>query len=362
MGDILHALPAVTALRLAHPEWVIDWVAEPRWQALFTAEDSLGRVTSRPLVNRILFAPTKEWRKTPLDAKTHHEIKLLRLALRAGAYDAVLDLQGAIRSAVIGRMAHCPRLIGEDQPRERIARWLFTERVATRGAHVIEQDIELASAVAGDDLKPAMPLLPTAPLAEAWADEILPKGSSLPAVLINPGAGWGAKRWPWERYAAVAKGLVDRGFKVLINAGPGEHTLAEAIVQSRSPAALRFVSPEIPALCTWPARWEGRLWASMAPPTRAATGPTGRDSTCCAAPRAGATTRAMQSRRPVCLPFSRKTCCAPPMNCSQRRRIHDGTGRSRTRSRASGLDHAMAACGAPHSRAAGLCSRGSLSL
>lgn len=236
MGDILHALPAVTALRQAHPEWVIDWVAEPRWRALFTTEDSLGPVTSQPLVNRLLFAPTRDWRKAPLNSRTLHEIKLLRLALRAGEYDAVLDLQGAVRSAVIGRLAHCRRLIGEDEPRERPARWLFTERVATRGAHVIEQDVELASAVAGDDLMSAKPLLPVDPAAEAWADGILPPDGRQRAVLINPGAGWGAKRWPTERYAAVAQGLIDRGCRVLVNAGPGEERLAEAIVQSAAGA------------------------------------------------------------------------------------------------------------------------------
>ena len=37
MGDILHALPAVTALRLAHPTWQIGWVVDPRWQALLKA-------------------------------------------------------------------------------------------------------------------------------------------------------------------------------------------------------------------------------------------------------------------------------------------------------------------------------------
>jgi heptosyltransferase I len=249
MGDILHALPAVTALRQAHPEWVIDWVAEPRWQALFTTEDSLGRVTSQPLVNRLLFAPTKDWRKAPLSSKTLHEIKLLRLALRAGGYDAVLDLQGAVRSAAIGRLAHCRRLIGEDEPRERPARWLFTERVATRGAHVIEQDMELASAVAGDDLKPAMPLLPVSRAAEAWADEILPPSMSRPAVLINPGAGWGAKRWPAERYAAVAQGFINRGCRVLVNAGPGEEPLADAIVRSTAGAtALRCTLDQLVAL------------------------------------------------------------------------------------------------------------------
>ena len=107
----------VTALRLAHPGWAIDWVVEPRWQALLTAEDSLGRVVSQPLVDRVHFAPTKEWRRAPLSENTLREIKLLRRTLQEGDYDAVLDLQGAIRSAVVGRMAKCRRLIGEAELR-----------------------------------------------------------------------------------------------------------------------------------------------------------------------------------------------------------------------------------------------------
>jgi heptosyltransferase-1 len=232
MGDILHALPAVTALRLAHPAWVIDWVIEPRWQAFFAAEDCLGRVISRPLVDHLLFAPTRAWRAAPLARRTIHEIKTLRRELRACDYDVVLDLQGAIRSAAIGRMAGCRRLIGESAPRELPARWLFTEQVETLSAHVIEQDLELASAVAGDNLSPAQPWLPIDPAAEAWAGEIMPSAPSQSAVLINPGAGWGAKRWPMDRYAAVGQALIERGLRVLVNAGPGEEPLAEAISQA----------------------------------------------------------------------------------------------------------------------------------
>jgi heptosyltransferase-1 len=232
MGDILHALPAVTALRLAHPEWVIDWVVEPRWRALVAAEGSTGRGPAQPLVDRLHLAPTKDWGKAPLSRKTLHEIKALRRALRAGGYDAVLDLQGAIRSAVVARLAGSRRVIGEAEPRERAARWLFTERVTTRGAHVIEQDVELAAAVAGDALTPAKPWLPVDPAAEVWADKVLPREAGQPAVLINPGAGWGAKRWPTERYAAVAQGLIDRGLRVLVNTGPGEGPLAEGILQT----------------------------------------------------------------------------------------------------------------------------------
>jgi heptosyltransferase-1 len=237
MGDILHALPAVTALRQAHPHWVIDWVVEPRWRALLAAESANGRSAAQPVVDHLHLAATKIWRKAPFSAKTLHEIKALRRALKVGGYDAVIDLQGAIRSAIVGRLTGCRRRIGEESPREREARWLFTERVATCGAHVIEQDVELASSIAGDDLKPVPPWLPVDAAAEAWADSILTPSGSQPVALINPGAGWGAKCWPVERYAAVARGLTYRGLRVLVNSGPGEEPLAETIVESTGGAA-----------------------------------------------------------------------------------------------------------------------------
>ena len=240
MGDILHALPAVTALRQAHPTWIIDWVVEPCWQALLTTNASnqqTGPGSGQPLVDHLHFAATKEWRKSIFSRNTFREINELRKNLRAGAYDVVLDLQGAIRSAIVGQLAGCRRMIGEAEPREHAARWFFTEFVATRGAHVIEQDIELASAIAGDELTPCQPWLPADPAAELWAESILPLNSSQTSVLINPGAGWGAKRWPVERYAAVARQLAERGARVLVNAGPGEEPLAEAIVQQAGGAA-----------------------------------------------------------------------------------------------------------------------------
>jgi heptosyltransferase I len=234
MGDILHALPAVTALRMAHPEWGIEWVVEPTWRALLAADGSLGRDTGKaaamqPLVDRLHIASSKQWRKNPLASQTRREINLLRRALMSEHYNAVLDLQGALRSAVIGRMASTRRFIGESRPREWAARWLFTERIDTHSAHVIEQDIELASAIAGDPLTPVQPFLPRDPAAEAWANQRLSSATDSSIILINPGAGWGAKRWPVERYADVARGLLNRGYRVLVNAGPGEAFLADTV-------------------------------------------------------------------------------------------------------------------------------------
>jgi heptosyltransferase-1 len=246
MGDILHALPAVTALRATHPEWVIDWVVEPIWSALLTAGGGAIRDTSaeaprQPVVDTVYFASTRKWRHNLLARETRKEIGAVRRALKQEPYDAVVDFQGAVRSAMIGRMARSRRYIGEAKPRESAAKLLFTERVATDGVHVIEQDMEVAAAIAGDALQPMQPMLPFDPEAERWADAVMGDSARAPAVLMNPGAGWGAKRWPVERYADVARALLNRGLRVFVNAGPGEVLLADAIVKRTGGGAVSLL-------------------------------------------------------------------------------------------------------------------------
>jgi heptosyltransferase I len=219
MGDILHALPAVAALRKAHPEWYIGWAVEPRWRPLLC-------------VDGIHLVNAKAWARCPFRPDTLRQIGALRRELRAARYDLCIDLQGAVRSALIGRLSGAPRMIGEDQPREWAARWLFGERVRTRGVHVIEQAVEVCAVAAGQPLSSILPSLPVNSEAEKWTDEVLKDAQHNPVVLLSPGAGWGAKRWPPERYGAVARDLERSGCKVLVNAGPGERVIAAEVVEA----------------------------------------------------------------------------------------------------------------------------------
>src|SRR6202453_1444265 len=225
MGDILHALPAVAALRRAHPKWYLGWAVEPRWHALLSGDGG-----EMPLVDRTHLVKAKEWARAPLRGETLREIVALRHALQAEHYDLCIDLQGAVRSALAGRLAGAARMIGEDQPREWAARWLFGERAPTQGVHVIEQAGEVCAAVAGDPLSPILPSLPVNREAELWADGGLGGAGKRPVVLVSPGAGWGAKRWPAERYGAVARDLHRSGCLVLVNAGPEERAIAAEVV------------------------------------------------------------------------------------------------------------------------------------
>ncbi len=185
-----------------------------------------------PLVDRVHLVDAKRWGRRPFHPETLGDIARVRRELQAERYDVCVDLQGAVRSAVIGRFAGAARMIGEDQPREGAARWLFGERIATVGRHVIEQSIEVLNAVEDEKLPVVQPLLPREPAAEAWVDSLLNQGLKLPYVVINPGAGWGAKRWPAERYGLVAKGLAAMGFGVVVNASPEETELSAEVVRA----------------------------------------------------------------------------------------------------------------------------------
>lgn len=241
MGDILHSLPAVTALRRAHPGWHIGWAVEPQWVSLFRAENASPGTDGMPLVDALHIVPAKRWARTPFRLRTLREIRAIRRELRAARYDVALDLQGAVRSALIARAAGAQRLIGEAEPREALARALFSERVATRGIHVIEQSIEVVEALTAQPLPSLQPLLPCDAASTAYA-ATLPQ----PLVLLSPGAGWGAKRWPASRYGEVARTLAGRGYHVAVNAGPAELNLAQEIA-SIFPSAITL-SPSLSEL------------------------------------------------------------------------------------------------------------------
>ncbi len=256
MGDVLHALPAVTALRASLPASWIGWVIEPQWESLLRAASAtrpIRRGPQMPVVDVLHPVPAKHWARSPLSPLTFSQVRATRGALRAQSYDICIDLQGAVRSAWIGRMA-AARMIGEADPREPIARWFFQQRVETMGVHVIEQAREVVAAAItgqGEKLPESAAALPVDPDAECWcagwlAERGMGHGGEQGAerdtkrfVLINPGAGWGAKRWPVARYAAVAVELAKMGYATVVNVGPGESQLAEAI-RCANPGAHAF--------------------------------------------------------------------------------------------------------------------------
>jgi heptosyltransferase-1 len=238
MGDIIHTLPAATGLRRAFPEASLGWVIEERWAELLCTlpEPRSGpRSPRRPLVDRVHTVNTKSWRGSLLSIQTWEQIAAGLSELRAQRYEVAVDFQGAVRSALLARWSGAPVVYGVAQPRENAASMFYTRQVIARGSHVVEQNLSLAEAVAHRRLE--MPRI------EFTLDQAVEKqcGDRLHGigdfVLLNPGAGWGAKRWPAERYGQVARRLAENGVKSLINFGPGEEPLMRAVESAGEGAA-----------------------------------------------------------------------------------------------------------------------------
>jgi heptosyltransferase-1 len=244
MGDVLHAMPAVAALRERHPDWVIGWAIEPVWRELLQAETEVhdvawrfsGRDSRRPLVDHWTSVPTRDWKRRPLSLSTLRDIGWLRRELLGDRYDLCVDMQGSIRSAIVGRMAGAARFIGAAAPREAPAAWLYQQRIGLSAPHVVEQGCELLGAAVEETLRPAEVTLPVDAAAEQWCDGLL-AGAAERFALIAPTAGWGAKRWPAERYGRVAATLGRAGFRTLVNAESPEDEAGIRVVEASGGAA-----------------------------------------------------------------------------------------------------------------------------
>jgi heptosyltransferase-1 len=237
MGDIIHTLPAVAALRTAFPRMTIGWIIEERWVELLCTlryPRSGPRSAQKPLVDRIHTVNTPEWRRSLFSFETWHRMASGLSDLRGVAYEAAIDFQGAVRSALLARWSGAGLIYGDAQPRENAASMWYTRPVITRGVHVIEQALSLAKAVHPLKCVPTVEF-PVDPDAENKMASLAGAGEF---VILNPGAGWGAKQWPAERYGLVAKELAKDGVRPMINFGPGEEQLGAEVESASEGTAL----------------------------------------------------------------------------------------------------------------------------
>jgi heptosyltransferase I len=243
MGDVIHGLHAAAALRAAFPETLVGWLIEERWAELLCTlptPRSGPRSAQRPLVDRVHTVNTGQWRHAPFSAATWERVAASLSDLRAARYEIAIDLQGAVRSSLLARWSGAPVIYGAAQPRENLATMFYTRRIISGGEHIVQQNLSLAEAVARRTLKIPPVQLPRDPAAEQECDQRLTAKAMQEFLLLNPGAGWGAKQWPAERYGQVAKQLLQDGLKSLINIGPGEEDLAHAVEAASGGAAETF--------------------------------------------------------------------------------------------------------------------------
>ena len=263
MGDIVHALPVAAALRQRFPFARIDWVVDARYAALLDLVPAIdGRIVvaargqapagpgaaSGSLDGVANTGPGDHARRTFPSGLGW--LRLVR-ALRRERYEVALDLQGLVKSAVLARASGARRVIGFGRPwlREPLAARFYTERTAVaRGGHVVDKNLALLSALG---IGTAARVFPLAAGDMRPVEEMrrLHPEAARGFVLLNPGAAWPNKRWPPERFGALAAIVRRRhGLPSAVLWGPGEEELAALVVDESGGAAFAAPATRLPGL------------------------------------------------------------------------------------------------------------------
>jgi heptosyltransferase-1 len=203
LGDIVHALPAVAALREAMPGARFRWLANTEWVPL---------IDGSPLVDEVIAFPRKQFRGL---AGAGRFVKWLR-AWRQGVCEEpelVLDLQGLLRSGVISRMRGGAWVVGMSDAREG-ARWFHQQRVEVDpGGHAVDRCLAVPRA-----LGVMIPEQVRFPLAEGSRPEGWPDDEDV--VVVHPFSRGEGKSLSKEALEALVAGL--RPVRVVVvGAAPG---------------------------------------------------------------------------------------------------------------------------------------------
>lgn len=219
LGDVTHVLPMVRSLQRARPDMRIAWVIGRGEAALLKGLDG---------VEFIVFDKKGGWAA----------VQDLRRQLAGRRFDALLQMQLALRANLLSLLVRADRRIGFDAARSKEGHgWVVNERIAPGGLHVLDAFGHFADAL-GCPQQQVVWDLPVPDEARDWARAQLPDGP--PALLISPCSSHALRNWRPERYAAVADHALDRGWRVLLCGGPSalERRVADAIL-----AAMRRPQP-----------------------------------------------------------------------------------------------------------------------
>lgn len=249
IGDVIHTIPLLNALRRRYPAARIDWLSKPTPSEF---------VRALPAVDEALVygenqteTPQYNW-----DGFTHfvrlirdHRFLAMLSRLRAARYDLVIDMQGQLRSGFVSMVTGAPVRIGFDRPRKEVwqeegrrlppgtierawkgareGSWMaYTHRVRlpTLDMHAIDRYLLVGDLLGVERAAPDFSI-PIQPQAERRVDALLREhvgAMAKPPIVMTPAALWETKRWQAEGFAAVARHFLGQGYPVLLAGAPNE--------------------------------------------------------------------------------------------------------------------------------------------
>jgi heptosyltransferase I len=235
LGDVIHALPVLTALRRQIPEARIGWVVE---------EGMAPLLAGHPDLDEMIVVRLRQWRK--VSRRGLGELGGFVSELRRFSADVALDLMGNHKAGAISRLSGARTRVGfARQHRREPSSAVFINRpVAPRGVHAVDRMLSLLDAL-GLPPEPAdfgpEKLFREEPPAAREPDR--------PFALLHPGAGWGNKRYPPAWWGKAVRLLqAETGLPTWVAVAPGEEELAAAVEAASEGAARTVPAPDLPTL------------------------------------------------------------------------------------------------------------------
>lgn len=221
LGDVVCGLPAATVIRRAVPDSEITWAVDSRFEGIVQCCDAVDHVAR--------VAPG-------------HGLRNFRVT---GQFDAVLDLQGLLKSSLVGRLTRAKRRYGYHWQRESAALLIPKVRPAAESLHIVEQVADVARVAVGtDDSAIDFALRPQSADCVALRQRLADVGADPERfVVMNAGAGWATKRWPAASFAFVAREVAERGWSPVFVGGraASDQAAFEEVRRAGADAALSLV-------------------------------------------------------------------------------------------------------------------------
>ena len=224
LGDVIHNLPVVSDIRRNFPKVKIDWLVE----------EAISFIPKmHPEVNDIFEIALRRWRKNPFSTTTWREIRIVRNKLKSVHYDAVIDTQGLLKSALLARWANGPSF-GQDSKsaREPLAARLYTNVFPiSRAKHAVERNRLLAALALGYEI-PTSPADYGAVIQNSARPDFIPAGNY---IFILHGTARPSKRWPEENWQQLSDNLASEGLHIVVGWGSDdEHKTSLALAAHNS--------------------------------------------------------------------------------------------------------------------------------
>lgn len=204
IGDVVHTLPSLNALREQFPNSQIDWLVE---------EEASDILVNHPMINKLWISKRKRWLGNPLNGGGIKGIYLLITKIREMRYDLVIDFQGLFKSGIAAFLSGGKIRLGYDKTRE-FSYYFLNDRLPpfNPDSHAVDrylsivknlgwkgEGVRFAIPVAHDDKERIKNLLKDRGLTDLKR-----------TILVSPKARWNTKLWGKDKFARLCDELIER--------------------------------------------------------------------------------------------------------------------------------------------------------